>query len=283
MPIKPKLTAEEFTANAALQQFYKPDGQGGYDIDLGFGHWVVQEDPAALLNSKNHVNQENAQLKQRVQVLEAEKATAETQLQQAQATATANKGNVDQLKTQYETQLEQQKQSYEAQIAQRDKAAVAAAVTAKANEFAGQWAGDNAHFLAPLIQQRLSGEIDPTTGQISVKLLDTLGNVDLTNNFENFRKSFVDDPRNSAIIVQSNASGGSTPTSRSAGAEVPTAAGNSSYADLLKTPGKLKELKASNPAEFERLRKEHLDSQDGVTRRRGAVPFGSRPQMTPQE
>lgn len=280
MPIKAKITADEFNANAAIQSFYKPDGQGGYDIDLGFGNYVTQEDPTALLNAKNHVNQENAQLKQKIQVLEAEKTTAETNAATAAAEAAAKKGDFTQLQAQMQQQIEQQQAQFEAQLKQRDDAAVAATINAKSMQMATEMAGENAHFLAPLIQSRLSGEIDPNTGQIAIKLLDTMGNVDLTNNFDNFRKSFVDDPRNAAIIIQSDASGGSTPTSRPTGAEVPTVAGNSSYADLLKTPGKLKELKDSNPAEFERLRRQHLDAKDSSARSTGSVPLGSRPQRT---
>lgn len=266
MPVSPKLNAEQYAALADnTKGAYRADGSGGYVLDIPVGYYIDDQDPAALLNAKNYVNEENKQLKAKIASIETEKQQA---LDDAAAAKAKKSGDFDAYKQQTDAQLAKIQQDHLNEIKIRDEALLRNALNSTAMQIASEISGDHAHLMAPVVQQRLSAEMENGIPKISVK--DTLGNVSPTSNVETLKKELKSDPRNATIITQSKASGSGAPGSQPSS----VITDGKKFSDF--SPAALSELRKSGPdgeAAFQKL----VAERDSASARLGRMPLGAKP------
>jgi len=263
MPVSPKLTNEEFaTLPDNVKGAYRVSNAGGYELDIPVGHFIDDQDPAALLNAKNYVNEENKSLKAKLAAIEDEKAKA---IAEAEAAKAKKSGDFDAYRQQVDAQLEKIRQDHEAELRQRDESILQNTLLSTATQIASELSGDKAHFMAPIVRDRLIATMENGIPKIQVK--DTLGNVALGGTVDSLKKELLTDPRNAPIIVQSKASGSGTPGSHPSSV---TTEGKK-YSDF--NPAELSDLRKSDEATYQKL----VAERDAEKRRVGAMPLGAKP------
>lgn len=202
--LKRKITATEHgTLSAEVQKFYL----------LVDGHYMLQADDATELN--NALDRE----KLRANGLQIQVTALTGQVTSLTADNTdlrSKKADVLSVETSFNAQIAGLKLSHTTQLAAKDKQLHKVLVTNTAASLAKEMAGDNAHLLQPIIEQRLLA--DSTGDDAVVKILGPDGKPSALK-LEELQKELVDSGKYKAILVTSKASGsaGHTNTTRPEG------------------------------------------------------------------
>ena len=248
MPLSNSLTAEQHAALAEnLKGAYRIKGDGSYELDLSAGSYVIDQDPAALLNSNNHIKTENNNLKARVSQLEQDERNRQNALLQGDL---IEKKDFEGLKDNYQKQIDEQNQRHQEEIKRRDDARALDVNKQKAFEIAAQINPEAAHLLAPMIENRLKTSI--VDGIPKIEVLDANGNI-TAGTIETLKQNILDDPRNKPYIVETKASGGSSPdgSHQNPDSVVPVNGSGEKYEDF--DTGSLTILKKSDRSRFDKL------------------------------
>lgn len=251
MSVKLKLTVAEYQAlSEAEKANYKSDGDSGYQLDI-VGGFVVDKDPAALLNSRDHEKAKRKEAEAKLKELQdAQQKTiddAKKEAAEAARKAALEGGDVAAITEQLEARIADQEAKYQAELAKRDEAIALERQQAQQSRM-------DAHINSIVGNMKITdGSEDYMRYEIKQKLaFDDNGNIIVKDNPEttpdNFVKSIVDDSKYAGIMVASKASGASG--SQTPGSPVDT---NGKYFDDL-TSDELVDLHRSNPDEYQRLK-----------------------------
>ena len=266
MALTPKITNEDFALLAeGLKSAYRVSGNGGYELDIQTGYFIDNQDPAALLNAKQRVSEENRQLKEQLAAAQKEKSDAELAAQQAKL---LKDKDFEGYKSTLDAQLQQIKDEHSQQLKSRDEATALATKQQHAMSLATEIFGEHAALGAPMVASRIQVKVVDGLPQLTVT--DAFGNPQLGATVESLKKELLTDPRNAPIIVQSKATGsGATGSQPSAVLKE-----GGKFTDY--SPAQLAEIRKTDAEAYQKL----VAERDASKRRIGEAPLGSRPVQT---
>lgn len=191
--MKRKLTKAEFDAlDDTKKGLYKALG-ADYVLDL-----VDDDDPDALRRGRDREKQIAKEQKERADRLQAE-------IDALNGNNARKTGDIETLERSWQSKLDTQKATYEAQVAKLSAQLEKTLVHDKAISLASKLAGDNAEIILPHLERRLKADL--TGNAPFTRVLDANGELSALT-VEELEKEFVANPKFSAIIVASRATGG---------------------------------------------------------------------------
>jgi hypothetical protein len=158
----------------------------------------ADDDPAELRRARDREKQTAKDEKERADRLQTQLATiTDTDARRA--------GDVDKLEKAWQKKLDEALAAKDAIIASKDKFISTTLVESKAQIIATNIAGENADVVLPHIVKRLKADL--TGEEPLTRVMDAKGNVSALT-LEELEKEFVANPKFSAIVIGSKASGG---------------------------------------------------------------------------
>ena len=254
MPLKPKISATDFEAlDASVKSIYVKEGDS-YRLDVeGF---VIEKDPAALLNAKEHEKRLRQEAESMLKKLQDDIKGQQDALKKAQEEAEMERmrksGDITSIQKSFETKIaEMQKQQTE-QLTRYREAVAKAELDRVANQIAAKIGVDSnaATLLLPHVKSRLKSDMSEDLPQIRV--VDSNGELS-ANSLDDLQKEFIANPAFGAIIVGSKATGASG-HGNVGGAKVSTQ--GKKFTDFSAT--ELSQIRRDNPQEYERLKRDTL-------------------------
>ena len=207
-----KITKEQYDALTDTQKaMFKKSGDGFEMID-------AKSDDGAdeLKKAKERMKEERNAAKKEAADLKAKLAELEKKAEDDDDAAARKKGDIDALTDSYEKKLSKQADEFNAKLDARGAKLNDLLVETNVTKLASEIAGENAHFLEPLIRQRLKLGEDGETLQI----LGTDGKLSASS-LGDLKKEIVDDPRNKALVIAGKGSGGGAPAPQQKGGGAP--------------------------------------------------------------
>ena len=259
MPIKAKLTAVEFAALPESQRaFYVLNGDG-YTLAIE-GGFLLDTDPAALLNAKQHEVAARKEAERKLKELQdAQQATIDAAAAKAAEDAKQKllaSGNTPEILKKFQDDLELAKKQFQTELEKRDTELRQANENAKAAQLASHvssFVSDLPIIKSPAAKRMMELELQSRLalneqGQLVIK--DQTGVVNAALTLAALKKEIVDNPDFAGIIVGSKGSGASG--SKLPGAPVDTA--GKKFDQF--SSDELVHLLSENPTEYARLKAE---------------------------
>lgn len=254
MPLKAKISATDFEAlDANVKGIYVKDGD---DYRLDIEGFVIEKDPAALLNAKEHEKRLRQEAESSLKKLQEEIKGQQDALRKAQEEAEMEKmrksGDITSIQKSFESKIaEMQKQQTE-QLTRYREAVAKAELDRVANQIAAKIGVDAnaATLLLPHVKARLKPDMSEELPKIRV--VDQTGELSVSS-LDDLQKEFVANPAFGAIIVGSKATGASG-HGNVGGAKVSTQ--GKKFTDFSAT--ELVQIRRENPQEYERLKRDTL-------------------------
>ena len=250
MALKATLTATEFEAlDEGMKEHYAIQPDMSYNIDLGEGVFIDNEDPQKLKASLQAEREETKKAKAAADRLEKEKLQAERD----------KLTDAEEIKAHYEKQLtdEKKRQADEQKAAEKQRLESQTQMAeslrkAKALELTSSLFGKNTAIMLPHVENMLKAVPGDSP---SVQIVDpTTGLPALDQNFDNFKQSLSTNELYSPMVIVSQASGGGANGAKSTGLPSGTRDDGKpkTYSDY--TPGELLSIKKENPEQFKKLK-----------------------------
>lgn len=193
--LKRKITAAEFAGlHDEVKKFYTKEGEG----------YLLQADDATEL--KNAMERERLE-KEGLKMQVASLTRTNTDLSTENITLKNKSGDVLAIERSWEGKLAAAQNESKEKLAAKDKQLHKLLVTNTASAMATELAGENAHLLIPVIEQRL--QIDTSGADATVRILDAEGKPSALKPAE-LQKELVDSKKYNAILIANRASGSAT-------------------------------------------------------------------------
>ena len=252
MPIKAKVTSAEFDSlPEGTKSLYVKAGDD-YKLDIA-GGYLLDNDPAALLNAKNHEVEKRKAVEAELKGIR-DKAEADKQKLKLDAEEKARKaalenqdvaalhadlqGQIKKMQAQHAKEINSQRVEIERQqqlVRETKLNKVASDIATKIST--------TPSLLSPLVMQRL--DVDELGNVIA---MDKSGNINSGFTIDNLEKEFVDNNEFAPIIIGSKASGASGSTS--SGSPVETM--GKKWSDF--SSEQLVQLRKENPSGYQELK-----------------------------
>lgn len=194
MALDHEINEEKFNGlNDTLKGEYERQENGSYRLSV-----VGLPDTGALSRAHDRQKADNAALRQQL-------ADANLQLSEINKEQLRKTGDVATLERQWKEQHAAETKALTDKLAARDAATARAAATAEATRIVAKLT-DHTDLLMPHVSSRIRAEVDPDTGAVSVKVLDTKGEPTALTP-DDLVKEFTNNKTFSSIIRVSKASG----------------------------------------------------------------------------
>jgi hypothetical protein len=254
MPLKAKISDSDFQSlDESLKSLYVKEGND-YKIDIE--GYVVEKDPAALLNAKEHEKRLRQEAESMLKKLQEEIKGQQDALKKAQEEAELEKarksGDISSIQKSFETKIAEMQKQQSDQLTRYREAVAKAELDRVANQIAGKIGVDAnaATLLLPHVKARLQADMNEDLPKIRV--LDSNGELSI-GSVDDLQKEFIANPAFGAIIVGSKATGASG-HGNVGGAKVSTQ--GKKFTDF--SASELSQIRKENPQEYERLKRDTL-------------------------